>query len=154
VDTVRTVSSHTRTLDQVARLADETVVDALFIVRRKRLHWFLVGTGVIVGTVAGLAVGLAVDRGAWFFAVSGAIVGGGLGMNIGTDFRFIARTPSRVLLLDSSRVSAHPTRLVKAVAPARVHAERAIVTADLFIDDEAHVMARQHLTRLERMLAF
>jgi hypothetical protein len=151
---VRAVSSHTRTLDQVARLAGETVVDALFIVRRKRLHWPLVTAGLILGTVFGIGLGLAVDRGAWFFAVSGAIVGGGLGMNIGTDFRFIARTPSRVLLLDSSRVSAHPTRLVKSVSPGHVHAEPAAVTATLFIDDEAHVMARQHLTRLERMLAF
>jgi hypothetical protein len=146
------MSSHTRTLDQIARLADDTVVDALFIVRRKRWHWPLVALGMVVGLAAGIVLGLAIGRAVWFFALSGIIVGGGLGMNIGTDFRFIARTPSRVLLLDSSRVSAHPTRLVKSVPPDRVRAVPALVSADLYIDDELHVMARQHVTRLERML--
>jgi hypothetical protein len=146
------MSSHTRTLDQIARLADDTVVDALFIVRRKRWHWPLVAVGMVVGLALGIVLGLAIGRAVWFFALSGVIVGGGLGMNIGTDFRFIARTPSRVLLLDSSRVSAHPTRLVKAVAPSRVRVEPALVSADLYIDDELHVMARQHMARLARML--
>jgi hypothetical protein len=146
------MSSHTTTLDQIARLADDTVIDALFIVRRKRWHWPLVIGGLVVGLTLGLLLGIAIGKAAWFFAMSGAIVGGGLGMNIGTDFRFIARTPSRVLLLDSSRVSAHPTRLVKAVAPERVRADAALISANLYIDDEPHVMARQHLTRLRRML--
>ncbi len=146
------MSSHTRTLDQIARLADDTVVDALFIVRRKRWHWPLVAAGMVAGLALGIVLGMAIGKAVWFFALSGVIVGGGLGMNIGTDFRFIARTPSRVLLLDSSRVSAHPTRLVKAVAPSRVRVEPALVSADLYIDDELHVMARQHMTRLERML--
>jgi hypothetical protein len=144
------MSSHTRMLDQIARLADDTVVDALFIVRRKRWHWPLVALGMVVGLALGIVLGMAIGRAVWFFALSGVIVGGGLGMNIGTDFRFIARTPSRVLLLDSSRVSAHPTRLVKAVN--RVRVEPALVSADLYIDDELHVMARQHIARLERML--
>jgi hypothetical protein len=148
----RTVSSHTRTLDQVARLADETVLDALFIIRRKRWHWTMVGVGMALGILAGAALGERLGNGTAFFAASGAIVGGGLGMNIGTDFRFIARTPSRILLLDSSRVSAHPTRVVKPVAPERVSYEPALVSANLSIDGEAHVMARQHITRLDRML--
>jgi hypothetical protein len=146
------MSSHTRTLDQVARLVDETVLDALFIIRRKRWHWTLVAVGAAIGLAAGAALGEGLGRGTAFFAASGAIVGGGLGMNIGTDFRFIARTPSRVLLLDSSRVSAYPTQLVKSVAPDRVRYEPAIVSANLSIDGEAHVMARQHITRLQRML--
>lgn len=144
------MSSHTRTLDQIARLADDTVVDALFIVRRKRWHWTLVAFGVVVGLASGVVLGMAIGQAVWFFALSGVIVGGGLGMNIGTDFRFIARTPSRMLLLDSSRVSAHPTRVVKTVQSVRV--EPAVVSADLYLDEELHVMARQHMARLERML--
>ncbi|MBI4934960.1 MAG: hypothetical protein HY828_13850 [Actinobacteria bacterium] len=144
------MSSHTRTLDQIARLADDTVVDALFIVRRKPWHWPLVALGIVVGLAVGLVVGMAIGQAVWFFALSGVIVGGGLGMNVGTDFRFIARTPSQMLLLDSSRVSAHPTRVVKTVNAVRV--EPAVVSADLYLDEELHVMARQHLTRLERML--
>ena len=120
--------------------------------RRKRWHWPLVIGGLILGLALGLLLGIGIGKAVWFFAMSGAIVGGGLGMNIGTDFRFIARTPSRVLLLDSSRVSAHPTRLVKAVAPERVRADAALISANLYIDDEPHVMARQHLNRLRRML--
>ena len=142
------VSSHTRTLDRIGRLADERAVDALLIIRRKPWHWPV----VTIGLIGGAAVGLLAPSHQWFFVLSGAIIGGGLGMNIGTDFRCIARTPTRVLLLDSSRVNARPVRVVRAIAPTEVHPEPARITVNLGIDGEAHVMARQQLPRLERML--
>jgi hypothetical protein len=142
------MSSQTRTLDRAGRLADERVVDALFIVRRKPWHWPV----VLAGAVTGFLIGFAITGTAGFFAFSGALIGFGLGMNIGTDFRFIARTPTRVLLIDSSRVIARPTHLVKAVAPERVTWRTRIVSADLDIDGEAHLMARQQIPRLQRML--
>ena len=48
---------HTRTLDRAGRLADELVVDALFIVRRKRWHWPAVIVGLMLGTALGAAIG-------------------------------------------------------------------------------------------------
>jgi hypothetical protein len=147
-DTVRSMSAHTRTLDQIGRLADERPVDALFIIRRKPWHWPVVAVGVL----GGAALGLLAPSHQWFFVLSGAIIFGGLGMNIGTDFRFIASTPTRVLLLDSSRVIAKPIRLVKSVPPSAVVARAAGVATNLVIDDELHVMARQQHARLERML--
>jgi hypothetical protein len=143
------VSAHTRTLDRIGRLAEERPVDALFIIRRKPWHWPVVALGVL----GGAALGLLAPSHQWFFVLSGAIIFGGLGMNVGTDFRFIASTPTRVLLLDSSRVIAKPVRLVKALAPSSVHATPAGVATNLDIDGEPHVMARQQQTRLERMLA-
>lgn len=142
------MSAHTRTLDRIGRLADERPVDALFIIRRKQWHWPV----VVIGVLGGGALGLLAPSHQWFFVLSGAIIFGGLGMNIGTDFRFIAATPTRVLLLDSSRVIAKPIRLVKSVAPAAVHTTPAGVATNLDIDGEAHVMARQQHARLERML--
>jgi hypothetical protein len=142
------MSAHTRTLDQIGRLADERAVDALFIIRRKPWHWPVVAVGVL----GGAALGLLAPSHQWFFVLSGAIIFGGLGMNVGTDFRFIAATPTRVLLLDSSRVIAKPIRLVKAVPPSAVLASAAGVATNLDIDGEMHVMARQQHTRLERML--
>ncbi len=135
-------------LDRAGRLADEPVVDAIFIVRRKPWHW----PAVAIGTVIGFLIGFGATGQPGFFAFAGALVGFGLGMNIGTDFRFIARTPTRVLLLDSSRVIAKPTHLVAAVQPDAVVATPRIVSADLTIDGERHVMARHQMPRLERML--
>jgi hypothetical protein len=147
-DTVPEMSAHTRTLDHIGRLADERPVDALFIIRRKPWHWPVVG----VGLLGGAALGLLAPSHQWFFVISGAIIFGGLGMNIGTDFRFIAATPTRVLLLDSSRVIAKPIRLVKAVPPSAVTASPAGVATNLDIDGELHVMARQQRPRLDRIL--
>ena len=137
---------HTRTLDRAGRLADELVVDALFIVRRKRWHWPAVIVGLMLGTALGAAIGqpLAVA----FLA----LIGGGLGMNVGSDFRFIARSPTRVLLYESSRVIGLPTELVRPVRPDEVSYAPSGPAMHLTVGGEVHVMARQHAARLRRML--
>ena len=137
---------HTRTLDRAGRLADELVVDALFIVRRKRWHWPAVIVGLMVGAALGAAIGqpLAVA----FLA----LIGGGLGMNVGSDFRFIARSPTRVLLYESSRVIGLPTELVRPVHPDEVSYAPSGPAMHLTVGGEVHVMARQHAARLRRML--
>jgi hypothetical protein len=76
---------HTRTLDRAGRLADELVVDALFIVRRKRWHW----PAVIVGLMLGTALGAIGQPLAVAFL---ALIGGGLGMNVGSTS---ASSPAR-----------------------------------------------------------
>jgi hypothetical protein len=143
------MSMHSRTLDRAGRLADELVVDALFIVRRKPWHWPVVA----VGLVTGFAAGWAATGSPGFVAFAFAFVSAGLGMNIGSDFRFIARSPTRVLLYESSRVIGLPTELVRSLDPAAVHCSPAGPALHLAIDGERHVMARQHATRLQRMLA-
>lgn len=143
---------HSRTLDRAGRLAGELVVDALFIVRRKPWHWPVVATGTLAGTVVGLVVG-AVTGLPVLAGVFGALIGCGLGLNIGSDFRFIARSPSRVLLYESSRVVGLPTELVRSVDPADVSAVPSGPAMCLTVAGEAHVMARQHAGRLQRMLA-
>ena len=84
------MSMQSRTLDRAGRLADELVVDALFIVRRYPWHWPAVVAGVVLGFAGGFAV-----TGLGFLPFASAFVCGGLGMNIASDFRFITRTPTR-----------------------------------------------------------
>jgi len=141
------MSMQSRTLDRASRLANELVVDALFIVRRYPWHWPAVAVGLALGFTGGYAI-----TGLGFLPFAAAFVLGGLGMNIGSDFRFITRTPTRILLMDSSRVIGLPTRLLS-----EVHAEQISVTPSgpamhLTISGVVHVMARQHLARLQRML--
>lgn len=140
-----------RTLDRAGRLAGELVVDALFIVRRKRWHWPAVAGGMLIGVVLGLVVGSVVGL-PGLAACFMALIGAGLGLNAGSDFRFIARSPTRVLILESSRVIGLPTELVGAVEPASITFSPAGPAMRLMIRGEPHVMARQHLVRLERML--
>ena len=143
------MSMYARTLDRAGRLADELVVDALFIVRRKRWHWPAVAAGLAVGFAVGL---VAVGR-PGIVAVFAALIGGGLGMNAGSDFRFIARSPTRVLLFESSRVIGLPTQLVRQVRPDEVTYRSSGPALQLRIGGEQHVMACQHAERLQRMLA-
>ena len=142
---------HSRTLDRAGRLADELVVDALFIVRRKPWHWPVVAVGAAIGTAGGFVIDHAVIGSTGIFAAFGFLIGGGLGLNAGSDFRFIARSPSRVLLFESSRVIGLPTQLVGSVDPAAV-SFAAGPALRLTIAGEQHVMARQHAERLQRML--
>jgi hypothetical protein len=98
-------------------------------------------------------VGFAVTGQPGIIATFLSLIGGGLGMNAGSDFRFIARTPTRVLLYESSRVIGLPTRLVGALDPTSVTCSPSGPAMHLIIGDETHVMARQHVERLRRMLA-
>ena len=140
------MSARTRALDQVGRLVGEPPLDTLFIVHRRRWHWPAVAIGFAVALVASLAVGAP-----WFLALPIAGIGGGFGMNAGTDFRFIARTPTRLLLLASSRVIAKPTRVIRELAPAQVSMTGRWFTRTLLLDGEPHVMATQQAPRLDRM---
>lgn len=146
------MSMHSRTLDRAGRLADELVVDALFIVRRRTWHWTAVAVGVAAGMAAGVAVDKAVVGSPGLFTVFGVLIGGGLGLNAGSDFRFIGRTPTRLLLFESSRVIGLPTELVREVAADTVTFSASGPGLRLMIGRERHVMARQHADRLERML--
>jgi hypothetical protein len=140
------MSAQSRALDRASRLAGELVVDALFIVRRYPWHW----PAVAIGGVLALAVSLAVGA-PWLLAVPIAGVGAGFGMNAGTEFRFIARTPTRLLLIASSRVIAKPTRVLKELAPGQVVVQGRGFTRTLVLDGEPHVMAAQQTERLGRM---
>ena len=140
------MSAQSRALDRASRLADELVVDALFIVRRYPWHW----PAVAIGGVLALAVSLAVGA-PWVLAVPIAGIGAGFGMNAGTEFRFVARTPTRLLLLASSRVIAKPTRVLKELAPRQVVVKGRGFTRSLILDGEPHLMAAQQSQRLERM---
>lgn len=146
------MSMHSRTLDRAGRLADELVVDALFIVRRRTWHWTAVAIGVAIGMVGGAAVDSALIGTPGLFTVFGVLIGGGLGLNVGSDFRFIGRTATRVLLFESSRVIGLPTELVGEVAADQVTYAPAGPALRLTIGGVRHVMARQHADRLARML--
>jgi hypothetical protein len=143
---------HSRTLDRAGRLADELVVDALFIVRRRRWHWTAVAIGVAIGLIGGAAVDSEVVGTPGLFTVFGVLIGGGLGLNAGSDFRFIGRTATRVLLFESSRVIGLPTELVGEVAPDRITYTPSGPALRLTINGVRHVTARQHADRLARML--
>ena len=146
------MSMHSLTLDRAGRLADELVVDALFIVRRKPWHWPAVAVGLALGAAAGLVIENAVTGSVGIFTAFGSLLGGGLGLNAGSDFRFIARSPTRVLLFESSRVIGLPTELVGDVAANSVTYASSGPALRLTIAGERHVMARQHADRLRRML--
>lgn len=141
------MSMQSRTLDRAGRLADELVVDALFIVRRYPWHW----PAVVVGLTLGFAGGYAVT-GLGFLPFAAAFVCGGLGMNIGSDFRFITRTPTRLLLMDSSRVIGLPTSVLREIDPAKVTVTSAGPAMHLLAGGQVHAMARQYTERLQRML--
>ena len=141
------MSMQSRTLDKASRLADELVVDALFIVRRYPWHWPGVAAGLVVGFTAGWAI-----TGFGFLPFAASFVCGGLGMNIGSDFRFIARTPTRLLLMDSSRVIGLPTSVLREFDPAKVTVTSAGPAMHLLAGGQVHAMARQHTERLQRML--
>ncbi|MDP2290260.1 MAG: hypothetical protein Q8M22_03685 [Actinomycetota bacterium] len=140
------MSTRSRTLDQVGRVADELAVDALFIVHRHPWHWPAVVTGFAFALVGSRAFGAP-----WVLAVPIACIGGGFGMNVGCDFRFIARTPTRLLLMSSSRVIARPTGIIKQLAPHQVAVRGRGLARTLVLDGEAHVLAGQQVHRLERM---
>ena len=142
-----------RTLDRAGLLADELVVDALFIVRRKPWHWTAVALGVALGLIGGQALDNALIGSPGLFTAFGVLIGGGLGLNVGSDFRFVGRTPTRVFLFESSRVIGLPTELVREIPVDAVTYAPSGLTVRLTLAGERHVMARQHAERLSRMLA-
>ena len=142
---------NSRTLDRAGRLADELVVDALFIVRRKPWHWSAVAVGVAIGLLVGSALDT-LARSPGILTAFGVLIGGGLGLNAGSDFRFIGRSATRVLLFESSRVIGLPTELVRELDAATVTFAPSGPALQLTINGERHVMARQHVKRLQRIL--
>ncbi len=142
------MSGHSLLMDRVSRLADEHVIDAIHVVRRKPFHW-----PVVIGLAAlGAAIGLLIPVAPWFFAPSLAFIGMGLGMNLRTQWRMIARTSSRLLLLDASSVNARPTAVVTGLRIDQVVVTPHRFWATLTIGGVAHTMTRGHLGRLQRML--
>ncbi|MDO8361805.1 MAG: hypothetical protein Q7V88_02835 [Actinomycetota bacterium] len=137
-----------RDLDIASSLTGDLVVDALFLMRRLPWHWPAVAVGIVLGTVGSLAVGAPVP-----FVVAAALVGAGAGMNVGSEFRFVARTTTRVVLLGSSRVIGRPTRVLRYLQPAEVVVKGRGITTRLMIGGEHHAMAPHQRARLERMLA-
>ena len=71
------------------------------------------------------------------------------------DARFVRETQRQWPLHQYRRLAQlmRTIRLVKSVAASSVHATSAGVASNLDIDGEAHVMARQQRTRLDRMLS-
>jgi len=145
------MSSHRRSLEAATRLADELVVDLLFLMHRRPWYRLSVTAGVLAGLSLGLLAGSAAPRNGWFLTVSCTLVLTGLGMNIGAEFRFLAATTTRVLLVRSSRISSHPVRPLREVLPERLDIRVRGPFLQLTIDGERHVTGRQHLTRLRRM---
>jgi len=147
------MSSHTRAIDAITRLTGELTVDEIFLMRRKPWHWIAVAIGLLTGLAGGLLVGIAVGRWEWFFVVSFAIVLTGLGMNVGADFCFLALSPSRLLLVDSSRVVARPARRAAPLSPGAVTHHAAGPFLHVVVDGRPCLTSRSNLQRLERMLA-
>ncbi len=146
--TVPGVSGHSLLMDRVSRLVGEHAIDAVYVIRRKRYHW-----PVVVGLCAlGAVVGLLLPVAPWFFAPSLAFVGMGLGMNLRTHWRLIARTASRLLLLDASSIDARPTAVANGLRVDGVTITPHRFWVTLRLDGAAHTMTRHHLPRLERML--
>lgn len=147
------MSSHTRAIDAITRLSGELTVDQIFFMRRKPWHWAAVSVGLMAGLGIGALVGAAVGTWQWFFVASAALVLGGLGMNVGADFCFLALTPSRLLLVDSSRVIAQPVRRAVALRPGAVTHHAAGPFLHVVIDGRPCLTSRSNQQRLERMLA-
>jgi hypothetical protein len=141
------VAGATRTLDRAGRVVGELVVDALFIVRRHPWHWPAVAIGAAAALVGSSAAGAP-----WILAVPIGFIGGGFGMNVGSDFRFVVRTPTRLLLLGSSRVIASPTEVLATIDPSTVRISGRGVARMVALAGEQHVMAAVHTGRLARML--
>ena len=147
------MSSHTRAIDAITRLSGELTVDEIFFMRRKPWHRAAVLVGLVAGLAVGALVGVLVGRGLWFFVVSGAIVLTGLGMNVGADFCFLALTPSRLLLVDSSRVTAQPVRKAVALPRSAVSYRESGPFLHVQIDGRPCLTSRSNGERLERMLS-
>ncbi|CAB4363445.1 MAG: hypothetical protein F2681_07985 [Actinobacteria bacterium] len=147
------MSAHTRALDATARLTGELTVDIIFLMRRKPWHWAAVLGGLVLGLALGFVVGTAAHHLVLFLTLSCGGVLAGLGMNVGAEFEFVAITPSRLLLLHSSRVIAHPVRIKRPLRADQVRWSAAGPFMRLTIDGRSGYMtSRQNAKRLQRML--
>lgn len=146
------MSSHTRALDATAHLSGELTVDIIFLMRRKPWHWFAVAFGFVFGLTLGYVIGAMIGGFTLFLALSCAGVLAGLGMNVGSDFEFVALTPSRLLLVQSSRVIAHPTRIARELNPAGVRWTTWGPLLRLDLGDHRCLTSRGNGDRLQRML--
>lgn len=147
------MSSHTRALDATARLTGELTVDIIFLMRRKPWHWIAVLAGLLLGAALGWLAATLAGGFTVFLTVSTAGVLAGLGMNVGSDFEFLAITPSRLLLVHSSRIIAHPVRVALELAATQVHWTTSGPFMRVVVDgDRGYVTSRQNSQRLQRML--
>jgi len=147
------MSSHTRALDATANLSGKLTVDIIFLMRRKPWHWFAVAFGFVFGLTLGYVVGSIVGGFQLFLALSFAGVLAGLGMNVGSDFEFVALTPSRLLLVESSRVIAHPTRITRELEPGLVRWNTLGPFLRLDLGDHRCLTSSGNDTRLQRMIS-
>ena len=140
--------SRLRILERASQVAGEPVLDTVFVVRNRRRHGLVAVTGLVLGVLAAT-----VPFGGWSpLVVVGVVAGGGLGLNLGTDFRFLARTAGGLVVLESSRTAAWPVRSAGPVDANRLHARRRGVWLTMQIGAEPHWMARTHHARVGRML--
>ena len=146
------MSAHTRALDATTAMTGELTVDLVWLVRPRRYYWVTVGVGVLVGAIAGAAFG-AILGWQWFFILSGVIVFGGLGMNVGIDFYFLALSPSGLYLVDSSRVTPKPVRKAVHVARGAIGQRPGPMMSRLTIGGREYIAGARYRDRLQRMLA-
>ena len=140
--------SRLRILERATQVAGEPIVETVFIVRNRRGHVAIAVTGLVVG----IALGTVPFGGLTAMTAIGLVAGGGLGLNLGTDFRFLARTTQRLVVLESSRAAAWPRAVAGAVDHDRLDATRRGVWLVMHIDGEQHWTARSHHARVARMV--
>lgn len=141
--------SRLRILARASHVVGEPVLDTVFVVRNRRGHRLIAVTGLVLGVLLGT-----VPFGGWSPMLAiGIVAGGGLGLNLGTDFRFLARTAGRLVVLESSRAAAWPVATAGDVDPEALRTERRGVWLTMQIGGEPHWTARSHHARVERMAA-
>jgi len=141
--------SRLRILDQATLVVGEPVLDTVFVVRNRPGHRVI----ALIGLVMGVALGAA-PFGLWSpVTVMGVIAGGGLGLNLGTDFRFLALTDRRLVAIESSRAAAWPRQCSGTVDPQTLCAEGRGIWTTMTIEGRPHWTARAHRARVARMVA-
>lgn len=145
------MSAHTRALDATARLTGELTIDLVWLMRPRRHYWLAVATGASVGCVAGWAFG-AIFTWQWFFVLSGVIVFGGLGINVGVDFFYLALCPSGPYLVDSSRVTSRPVRSARRLGRGTITPGHGWLLIPVDVDGRRYFTGVRYRGRLERLL--
>lgn len=145
------MSAHTRALDATTRMTGELTVDLVWLIRPRSYYWVAVGVGSVVGAVAGAVLG-AILGWQWFFVASGVIVFGGLGMNVGLDFFFLALSPSGLYLVDSSRVTSKPVRKAVRITRRAIEPRSGVTTLRMTIGGRDYLTGPRYRDRLQRML--
>ena len=133
-------------------MTGELTVDLVWLVRPRAFYWVAVAIGGVVGVLVGAFVGAIVGW-QWFFVASGVIVFGGLGMNVGIDFYFLALSPSGLYLVDSSRVTSRPVRKAVRVARNAIGQRGGLMSLRVTIAGRDYIAGPRYRDRLQRMLA-